>query len=322
MTDYVVLAALALAAFIGWRRGTLRMALPVLGVVAGYAGAFFLYRPLGRIVGQATGLPAMLAYPAGGLVAFVLVTLLSKLPALGLERRLAPQRGKHAPALTGADRAGGAILGVAVASAVTVVVLWALAALGSASGQGPDLERSRAGRIAVRTSRRFAQAAAQRATGERLLSSTMALLATEPRAGAHAIQTLAGDVRLTALFGNTDLHAALLSRNPGALARHPTMDVLARDPEFLGAVETLGLVRPGEGRYAIAAAMVADVAPLVRAVDELRRDPEVRKTLEGPNGLGLRLQRGDAASLLRDRDFNVLAGRVLETLRRQSGQPR
>ena len=98
MIDLAVLAVLALAAFVGWRRGTLRMVLAVIGVVGGYIGAIFLYRPLGRIVAQASKLPPMVSYAIGGMVAFFLASLLVKVVSRSLERRLArEQQGGAAP---------------------------------------------------------------------------------------------------------------------------------------------------------------------------------------------------------------------------------
>ena len=83
MIDVIALTALALLGYLGWRRGTILTALSAGSLLAGYVGAFMLYKPMGRLLEGVFSVPPILAFPLGGMVAMVTVTLLLRLLAGG-----------------------------------------------------------------------------------------------------------------------------------------------------------------------------------------------------------------------------------------------
>src|SRR6185369_10176236 len=110
MIDLVVLAILALAAWHGWRRGTILMGLSLASIGAGYVGAALLYRPVGRMIGASFHLPPLLALPIAGLFILFTISTLIKIAMWKVERgrAIARREGVEPPTV---DSAAGAAIG-------------------------------------------------------------------------------------------------------------------------------------------------------------------------------------------------------------------
>ncbi len=316
MIDVIALAALALLGYLGWRRGTILTALSAGSLLAGYVGAFMLYKPMGRLLEGVFSVPPILAFPLGGIVAMVTITLLVRLLAGRLRaRRLRRMDEGWTPSYP--DRVGGAIIGMTWALGIVIFLSWAAIVLHGLTGQGPDVERTLSGQLASAAVGKAVHVLAERITGDEVLASTMALVAVKPNEGAKSVSRLVGSPRLRSLFEDRDLRAAVRESDFSAVARQAGLLDLVRDRAFLEAAERVGLIeKVGVDAAAeqVAAQLVERIAPMVRTADDLSRNVDVRRILESPQFLE-RLQGGDLGALAIDRDFNRLVEEFLEAFR-------
>lgn len=313
MIDLAVLAILALAAWHGWRRGSLLMGLGVVSLVAGYLGAAFLYRPAGELIGRTFRVPPLIALPLGGMLAFFVITTIVKVATFKVERRRALAR-REGEAPNPVDSAGGAVVGVLRAGVLVVVVAWAIGTLNSLARTGPDLTGTMTGRVSARVMGRATHAVARRATGDPLMASMVSMMASQPREGMQTMNVVLRDQRVQRLWTDTLLRSSLAHGDSAGLALNATIRSLAGDPAFLAAAQQLGLLPPGTGSGELAARLVQQVGPLVRTVESIQNDAEIRRTLDSPE-LRRMMERGDITALLADPKFNELAGKILEKLR-------
>jgi uncharacterized membrane protein required for colicin V production len=316
MIDLLALGFLGLFGYIGWRRGAVLTALSAGGLVVGYLGAVLFYRPFGRLLESVFGVPAILAFPLGGLTALLLISIVVRIAAsrVSANRRWRVSRG-WIPSR--ADRSGGAALGVVWALGIVVVFAWALIVLRGLTGSGPDAERSISGRLASAVVGKAVYVVASRATGNRVLASTMALVAVKPSQGAESLNRLVGDERLQTAFQATELRDAFVQSDAVTIAQHPTIRSLAGDQQFVEAAQAVQLVSDAEGTASqeeLSAQLAERLAPMIRAVHGLSSDAEIQSMLEDRDFME-RIERVDLAGLVTDPRFNRLARRILTTLR-------
>ena len=290
MIDLLCLAVLGLQACLGWRRGLLLSALSLASLLGGYLGAFLLYRPLGHLLGRRLSLQPLLAYPLGGLAAFLLTALVLFVLGRVLRRRrsLASQaRRAGAPGRPHSRRGA-------------EPELWRRLSVSRRRRSGlaaGELSRLRARRalLAGGPQRGAPDGQAGPGAGQSSSSAPPALagvanrMARDPLRTAQSLGVVIDDPRLRALGGSPGT-ASRARAEEGALRR------LAADAEFLRRAEEAGLIQRAEaGPLAPEQAYVqltARLAPLRRALDELARDPQVRKLLDDP-ALLERLRRRD-----------------------------
>ena len=316
MIDVIALTALALLGYLGWRRGTILTALSAGSLLAGYVGAFMLYRPMGRLLEGVFSVPPILAFPLGGMVAMVTVTLLLRLLAGRLRARRFRRIGKGwTPSYP--DRVGGAAIGMTWALGVVIFLSWAAIVFHGLTGRGPDVERTLSGQLASAAVGKAVHVLAKRFTGDEVLASTMALVAVKPSEGAKTVSRLVGSTQLRSLFENRDLRATVMRSDFAAVARQSGLLDLARDRTFLEAAERVGLIEQvgvDAAPEQIAVQLVERIAPMVRTADDLSKNLDVQRILQSPEFLE-RLHGGDLGTLATDRDFNRLAEEFLEAFR-------
>jgi hypothetical protein len=318
VTDLVVLGILALAAFVGWRRGTMLMLLTCTGLVAGYLCAWLLYRPVGGAFARLFHVPPLIAMPVAGMLVLTLVSGAVKVLMRSVERRRREERLQGLRPAT-ADLAGGALLGALYAGSFVVVIAWAAQTVNGLLHLGPDLSGSVTGRVAASVMRRATYAIARRATGDPFVASVLSVVASRPTDGVAAVNGLLGDQRVRQLWEDADLRGALTHGDTAALAASPAVQALAADPRLGDAARQLGLVgAEARGPDAFAAALVQQVTPLMQSLEAAKRDPDVQRLLADPRLKDL-LERRDFGALAADSGFNALAGQVLQRMRGAPG---
>jgi hypothetical protein len=312
MIDLGCLVLIALHGLLGWRRGLLLSLLALGGVAAGYVAAYLLYAPLGRALGPALGLQPLLAYPVGGLVAFVGTSLLLGIVRFVLRRR---ERSRNR-----AGRVAGALIGVAHGAAICLLVTWALLALQAlAPGRAPDARGSIAGRIAAPLWSALARRVAGRASGSDAVAEAAGRFARDPLQSSNHLGAVLGHERVQQLLSDRRaLRELARSGDAGAEARRATVRKLAADRELVQAAHRAGLLRvPADGLTAEEKErqLAQQLAPVARAIVTLRKDPEVRRLL-ADRELVERISRRDLLALANDPRFNQLAALVVEHVRR------
>ena len=318
MIDLGFSIVVSLFAFRGWRRGFLLSVLGMLELVVGYLAAYFFHQPMGKLLGHIFSLQPLIAYPLGGLTAFVLgVVLVSLLNSAVYRRRKRKQQEGDSPMFL--DSLLGAALGAAYGAALSMLVVWGLLLFQAVMPQkAPNARASRIGQIAAPWLSRVAGGVARRASNSDAVSGAAARMAKDPVGATRDLKAVISNRRVVALMGNPRKLEALARTKPESLASNPTIKRLARDRKFVAAAQRLGLLQGAQGEKLTAREIqrqLADrAAPLSRALTSLAQDKEVRRLMKDPELLG-KLQRQEIASLLNDPKFNALAGKVLEKLR-------
>ena len=314
MIDIVALALVALLTYLGWRRGTILTALSGVSLLVGYLGAFLLYRPLGQLLRGAFSVPSILAFPLGGMVAVLAISLLLRIVAARLKVHRLKRLDKGWTPST-VDRTGGAMLGAVWATALVVFLAWAAIVVHGMTGQGPNVENTLAGRLTSAVVGRAAYMVAKRFTGDEVLASTMSLAAVRPVEAAETVSRLLSDPRLRALFEDRALRAAIVRSDFASVTGHPAIRDLARDPRFLDAAERIRLVGDLSGdapQSEVTEQLVERIAPMVRTAETLSRDGDIQQILQNPRFLE-KLQGGDIGTLATDPEFNRLAEKIVES---------
>jgi uncharacterized membrane protein required for colicin V production len=325
--DLIGAALVLLFAFLGWYRGFLLTALSLLGLFTGYVSAYFLYKPLGELLGGWFSLQPLLSYPVGGAAAFLLgVLALGVVRALVWRRRRRLRKQGIRPHIL--DRVGGAALGGVYGGTLVLLACWVLVLLRSVTlGTGekggwtspiPDVREAAVGRVAVPLSERLAYRVAEGGTGNRTVAKTAARFAKDPLQTTRDLSRVLADNRVQSLLGDRAVMRQL-ARDPKQTAlSNPTIRELARDPRFVKQVARLGLLSGAESGELppeeVQRQLVKRLAPMAKLTGQLAQDPEVQKLLNDEELLG-KLERRDMMALVNDPKFNRLAELVSQRLR-------
>ncbi len=316
MIDLIALAAVALVAARGWSRGTRAMALWGLSLVVGSVAAALLARPVGNLAASTFSMSALLAYPLGGAVVAGVATAVVRSLLRRTERARRARIGDGWSPST-QDRVGGAVLGTGVGVALVLFVGWVAASLGALSGHREEMAGSFVGRTSGRIAEPVVRVLAGRATGDVVVAASMAYVVSDPQEARETAATLLSDARLRTLAADAKVRAALASGDSLGLAASPLLAALAGDQSFVRAARRVRLLDAGDGPASaaeLAGAASRHLGPLVRAADELRQDPNVRRILERSD-VGAALERGDLAKVLTDPGFTELLNRIGAKLR-------
>lgn len=336
MIDVLVLMLCGLAAVVGWRRGTLLTALPLVGLLAGYVAAFTLYRPLAAPLVD-HGVPSVLAYVAAGLAALLAVVLLFRVAAWWVKRRqAAPTDFERAlgvdddevaaagPSPIGsADRAGGAVLNALWAFGVLMLVVWAAESYVAVRGAGPGgsaeaLTTSATGRVAGGLMGAVGERITAARLGDDFSASAVGAFLRDPGEFRRMVDALAAQPAVRRLAGDPEVLRLLAEGRVAELARRPELERLLEDREFRQALGRVG-VTDGSSLSVdrLASALAGSLGPLARAITALRERGDLGALAERTDLAG-RLQDGDLMAVLTDADVAALLSRLAERLRDQT----
>jgi hypothetical protein len=320
MTDFAALLIIAGMATFGWLRGTVAMALWAGGLLAGYGGALLLFRPVGSLLAQVSGLPAMATYPFAGFLVFVLVSSGVGWYARGRRRQRARRmdKGWEPPAW---DAPGGLLLGATYGGVLALILAWAAGSIGGlyGSGNGEAIRSSLTGRAGTAVAEQALSLGTQAMVGDPFVARTMAHVVADPVKATEALQEVMSDARVVELARSDVLRRAAASQDPDELARSAPVRALAADDQFVSVLREFGVLRDGSGTVTpeeISAALVREAGPVLRSVDALKNDEEVLSML-GSASFREALEQGDYGDLARDQRFTRLIERILEEVRRQ-----
>lgn len=311
--DVVVVAALALAAWHGWRRGALVMLLALAAFSAGYVGAALLFRPAGNYLARTFSLAPIVALPLGGALVMAVITGVVRLGTFTVERRRAIARQQGEPP-SRVDAAGGAVLGVLKGAGYAIVMAWVAMTLHSIAHVGPDISASWTGRASSAIMKRATYAVTSRLAGDPLVATMLSVVATHPQEAVQAVNALLRNQQVRGLWTNPALRTALARGDVDALAKNPVVRRLAADPGFLAAAAQLGLAPGQPGNEALAQTLATQVAPMARAVQKLSSDGEINRLMGSPEFTRL-LEQGNFAALAASPQFNQLMSRMMGVLR-------
>jgi len=330
MVDLICALLVLLFGYLGWRRGFVLSVLPLLGLATGYLAAYLFYRPVGEVVGSLFDLQPLLAYPIGGVVAFVLAVLLFNL--LGLmfrrwrrRRRLIKPRRRWVKI---ADRTGGLMLGSAYGGAFVLMAAWALLSLQALmaeshpDGFGPPIRETWVGRLALPFAEGVARKLAGGQTGDPTVARAAAGLARDPLRTSRDLAGVLSDKRVQRVLRDDRLMRQL-ARDPHGAANAPQLKALARDRDLVDRLKRLGLLQSAEvgdlPPREIANQLTKRLRPTARLVDQLSRDKEVQALLADPE-LMSRLEQRDLLALANDPKFNRLVEIITARMRTISAE--
>lgn len=320
MIDLLALAALGIRGWFGWKRGTLLMLLSLAGLFAGYVGALFLFRPVGNYLSNTFQMSPLVALPLAGALIMGIITGGLRLGRAAVERRrgVKLQEGVQHSRL---DSAGGAAIGAAWAGALVVIAAWLVMGIHGALKVGPDISRSLTGRVTSVVMRRVTYSLTRRKTGSQLVASAIALVAGQPGTGVDVVNSLMANENVRGLWTNTSVREALAHGDVNALARSPTWRALVSDTQFVHAAAMLGLGSAGLGSLGslaggdqLATDLVTQAGPLVRSMQSLTSDPQIRRALSSPQ-VARALESGNLAALINDPQIRQMMNRIMDTLK-------
>lgn len=335
MIDILVLLLCAIAAIMGWRRGALLTALPLAAMVTGYAAAVFLYRPLGTPLMDRFGIPAIPAYAAGGVMAFLATAVAFRALGWWIRRRQSrpdveffpgdgeddawdePEPRERGVGPSPASRYGGTVLGAAWAFGVAMILVWGVESVAALAGS-TGARKSVTARLGGRAVGSVAYVLVDRKTGDDFTASTAAALFRDPAAFTELADGLLGDEAFRGLLSDPELPALLAEGRVEELAGRPELQRLLDDPEFLRMARKLGVTEGVDAgsAEAMARALSDALGPVAAAVTALRNDPRVMETVRELD-LSSRLESGGVTSLLGDREILAVAAQVANALERQ-----
>lgn len=318
--DLISLGLITAMAVSGWRRGTAITVVAASGLVGGYLMALGLYRPLGRWVTGLFNLPPILAYPLAGMGVMLAVSFALRYGAfrLSVQRARLRDEGWRPPR---SDRIGGAAIGTLWGVGLAVVVAWGAIVLTGLSARGPNVEASVSGRLAAAAVGKTVYAIGLRATGDRMLASALSAMAATPRDAIASLNRLFGDARVLTLLQDPGVRASVARADVNAVSTQAAVRALAGDVELLEAAQHMGMVGDvgaNPAQRELSRQLIDRMAPTLRAVQQLAGDDEVMRLVRESDVAG-RLERGDAAGLVVDPEFNRLAERILDAVRAAGG---
>ena len=331
LIDLIAIAILAFHAWLGWRRGLALSIISLSGIVAGYAVAYGLHRPLGGLIGQLFGLQPLLSYPLAGSLVFFTIWISSTVASMIVRKRQRRREEEQGQVRPTPDRALGAVAGLVQGSATVIFLAWAAAFVqGAVAGQG--IER-RPVSIASKLSAHVASHVAQAVVGgqdDNAITAMASALAKHPESAARNIHTVLGDPRVQLLLQkpqSLSSSARTSHSDVGTLSvvSSKTTDRLSdlvADPGFVQAAQNLGLIRPQDATSKKSATdlrnqLAQGLLPLAQTINTLKHDPEIRRILRQPGFLS-KIKRGNLTHLANDPDFNQLAQKVVAQLRTTS----
>ena len=317
MTDLLSFLVVALFALRGMSRGLLLSAISLLGIVGGYAAAYYFYRPLGSILGSLFSLQPLVSYPLGSLAAFILTAIFfSVLGVMVRRRRRRLRRAGKRPPLLG--QVGGALLGAGHGAVIVLLVVWVLLLLRAAFPERiPDVSQSVSGRLAMPLSAKVARVVAGGVGGGEAALATAEQMVRDPVKTSRNLRALLQDRRLQTIFQDPEVISALAKSDHEALGRNLHLRELASDKQFIRRARRAGLLSGGAealGPDEVLRQLASRLAPMARAVTAMAADPEIRKLVQDKRIVEL-LRRKDFAILANDSGFNRLMEIMLQRLR-------
>jgi uncharacterized membrane protein required for colicin V production len=306
--DLVALAVLAVFALLGALRGGFRTGMGLLALAAGYAAAVFGAAPLGPLVGNAFGLPELLALPVAGSLLFIAAYVLIGIAGFALRRA-----GIGVDEPSARSRFLGAVFGgmrgALVAILLTYLALWvdALRVTGRELPLPPT-----AGSKAGAMTGALVEAGVERALSDSGTAGRVAArVAARPASALEDIQALVDSPSVQGLRDEPLFWSYVEDGRVDVALTTPAATQLLRDDFLRERLYGLGLVseaaRNDRARYRAELALVLEQVAL--RIRGLREDPELQQLVDDPDVVAM-VQSGDTMGLMAHPGFRALVERV------------
>ncbi|MFQ5699589.1 MAG: CvpA family protein [Myxococcota bacterium] len=310
--DALAIGILAFFVLTGASAGSLATSLRFLSLIGAYALSLALAGPLAGVLGDRLAAPELFRVPLAGAVVFVLASLVlsgAARLAIRLERRWRGELERGA-----LDRLGGALVGAMRGALIVLLVgvlgQWveALRVTGQLEGL-PDGGRS----SLVQLTRGVVERGSRAALGEEGLGDRLTVrLLSNPAEVAAKVQALTHNPRIEALQRDRLFWSYVSAGAYDAALNQASFLGITYDSSMRSDLASLGMISPeaaaDPSRFRSAAREVlAQVGPRLKrvredpALQDLARDPDVRRALED----------GDTLSLVRNRELQALVSRAM-----------
>jgi uncharacterized membrane protein required for colicin V production len=306
--DLLALGLLLLFAWLGARRGALTTGLSLLGLVGGYAAAWWAAMQLGAAAADALAVTPLLGAPIAGSAAFAAVACATGLVSWIARRRMRDQ------AATPASRAGGALFGAArgalLALAIGMLGIWLDASRQIGGGEAMQPAEDTPLRVVTRGA---VEAGVAAALGDAPGADAAARALAHPGDAIQGLQALVETPEIQALARDAAFWSYVEAGAVDAAIAEPAFQRLQWNAERRRQLASLGLVADfAAGDPALFAlqmrAALAAIGPRLRAV---REDPELARLASDPAVADL-LARGDWIGVLRHAGIQRVLARALE----------
>jgi len=284
MTDLVAAIFILMGAVQGFRKGFIRALASAVSLFGGYIAALRFGRPVGEAMSANWGLPVMISFPVGGLIVFMGIGVLIRVVALLAESAL-----EKAWKVTDgtAYKTAGALIGMGRGAVIASLLIYGfLLAKPLIAKVKPEL-LSKDPTVSEKTVRwmmqRFGTKALAAATGDQddTLGGAMASMLSRPEEAAEDLKKLTGNGSLAEAFNDKKFMRSAAEGDLEALERHPALERMLQDEDFMDTVRKLKLVSDDLPRRETKRALSKAVIEAVRRRKALSDDPAVKALMEG-----------------------------------------
>jgi len=317
--DLIALTFILIYGYLGFHYGITGALINLTGMVGGYIAAVLYTKPVAVLLVRDAGLPGLLAYPAAGVLVFILTTRLFYILHL-LVRRWMERNSEGPSPFIALDRVAGAGYGVLKGSVLVGFLLWGFPALMGSS--------SVAASVGLAQSQMVPLVQATVATITRLIcgvvfddSNAQEIIAqaiADPRSTSRSVTTLLSNSRIKGLVSDPQVQKAFQEKGLiGVLTTDQCGAVLA-DPQVQANLRELG-ISPVDGasisREEIYRCFIDLQKKTENALERLQgtvSNPQLAMFVQDPD-VQERLKNGELMKVLGDPRLTQALGVSLET---------
>lgn len=318
--NLVLLIAIAVFGYRGYRAGVFLSGGRIAALLAGYGASLTLAKPASSWLTQAFELSPWVSFTAASIGLFFLVSALVTTVISRLTKQL-PLELQHAKAV----RWGGAGLGVVTGCLIAVITLWfynamvgAISLSSPAMGQrlqaasGMDSNSPSAGQQLVNSaSQLVADAVVKRSDSDDFAAQATALLMTQPQATMESFQRLGQDPAMLALLQTPENQQVLLTGNSDEITQLKDFQALRNNPDMQS---LFGGEKINDQQLATL------MSTFFTRSQQLQNDPQFQSLLQDPQ-LQEQLRSGNPLAILTNPKGSQLIAALLKPQTNSSDEP-
>lgn len=313
ITDIIAAVCILFCGFMGYRRGLVGALAPLIAMVFGYVAALLFAKPVADALIAKGILKGMIAYPVGGIIAFLGVSIAVRLVAWIIERML--QSRLEGGGLGRIYFVAGGAFGALKGALYALILVWGImlvrAAKASVQGADEDRRPTVSERAASRVIKSLTGFVMKAKGGDDPIGETLSSIMSNPERGLKSIRGVTENDALKEALRDNDFLQTLASGNMEAVEKHPAFEKILDNEEFIESARDLGLVDSDGDLSKVKKQLSATLAKVQKQMTVARDDPKVGELMKDPQMRKI-LEKGDVASMLNSSEFRELMGSIRE----------
>jgi uncharacterized membrane protein required for colicin V production len=310
--DVIILAFIALLFYRGFKRGYLVSVVGIVGLFCSYAGAYFLFEPVGLLLSESYEIPNFISYSISGIAVFITIYLLFSVLSMILSRTR-KKRINEGSLISAVDQWLGGFLGATVGVVIVCVFIWMynLSQLSPAGDVVPDVSGSIAGKVSKAAIEYGTYAMASALIEDEQTAKMVARTISDPASTADDIKKIMDNPKIDELKKDTDFLEAVKNGDTKRLVSNKKLTALINDPETLATAKDLGIIPRNADSAFLQQEASEKLAKIGHGINEIQNDPQLLKILEDPE-IQQKLQNMDIQGLMMDPEFNEIVQKIMD----------